>query len=72
MSFETRKLRIIEGFLKTNDKTLLDKAEALLNDKSKPSEMPAEGFFGIWSEKEADEMKEIISEGCERIDHEDW
>ena len=73
MSIETRKLRLIEDFVKVWDHVLLDKIEALLRhwpvSTSKPS---LDKFVGIWSKEEADEMKKIIAEGCEQIHEEDW
>jgi hypothetical protein len=29
-------------------------------------------FFGIWTAEEAEEIKRIIEEECERIDPDDW
>ena len=73
MSIETRKLRLIEEFIKVSDHVLLDKIEALVKAKSSASTKPSiEKFAGIWSKEEADEMKKIITEGCEQIHAEDW
>ena len=73
MSIETRKLRLIEDFVKIKDHVLLDKIEALLKRKpSSTSKFSIDKFVGIWSKDEADEIKKIIEEGCEQIHEEDW
>jgi hypothetical protein len=73
MSIETRKLRLIEDFVKIRDHVLLDKIEALLKHKPvSTSKTSLDKFVGIWSKEEADEIKKIIAEGCEQIHEEDW
>jgi len=73
MSIETRKLRLIEDFIKIRDNALLDKIEALVKHKSSSNIKPSIGkFAGIWSKEEVDEMKKTIAVGCEQIHEEDW
>lgn len=73
MSIETRKLRLIEDFVKIRDHVLLDKIEALLKHGPVSTSKPLlDKFVGIWSKEEAGEMKKIIAEGCEQIHEEDW
>lgn len=73
MSIETRKLRLIEDFVKIKDHVLLDKIEALLKrNPSSTSKLSIDKFVGIWSKEEANEIKKIIEEGCEQIHEEDW
>ncbi len=73
MSLETRKLRLIEDFVKIRDHALLDKIEALLKHRPVSTSKPSlDKFVGIWSKEEADEIKKIIAEGCEQIHEEDW
>ncbi|MCK5699924.1 MAG: hypothetical protein KAI29_02175 [Cyclobacteriaceae bacterium] len=73
MSIATRKLRLIEDFVKIKDHVLLDKIEAIIKRKpSSTSKLSIDKFVGIWSKEEADEIKKIIKEGCEQINEEDW
>jgi hypothetical protein len=67
MTIETRKLRLIEDFIKVRDHALLGKIEALL--KQKPlikNTASIDKFAGTWSTEEANEMKAIIAAGCEK------
>ncbi len=72
MTIETRKLRIIERLLKKTDTDLIDKVESLLNADEKKVSESLKKYSGIWTKEEADEMTEIIADGCESIDHADW
>lgn len=74
MSLESRKLQIIGDFLKVSDTSIIEKAEKLLRtgSKQKAIKKNIQGFAGLWSESEANEMREIIDEGCEQINDEDW
>lgn len=48
---------------------LLEKEE-----KKVKGEMPKDimKFVGIWSDEEADEISQIIKEGCDNIDYDGW
>ena len=74
MSLESRKLQIIEDFLKVSDTSVIEKVEKLLRtgSKQKANKKTIQGFAGIWSKSEANEIREIIDEGCEQINDEDW
>lgn len=73
MDIQTRKLRLIEAFLKIKDNSILDKMEELLRSKPTTNQKPdVDKFVGIWSKGEAEEIKKVIAEGCEQINEEDW
>ncbi|MEQ8581742.1 hypothetical protein [Marinoscillum sp.] len=72
MSIESRKLRLIAHFLRTNDPGLLGKLEALVEENEKFPEPEIAGYAGIWSKEEAEEIRNIITEGCEQVHEEDW
>ncbi|WP_040496914.1 hypothetical protein [Fulvivirga imtechensis] len=73
MDIQTRKLRLIEAFLKIKDNSILDKMEELLRSKPMTNPKPeVDKFVGIWSKDEAEEIKKVIAEGCEQINEEDW
>ncbi|SMD33227.1 hypothetical protein SAMN04488029_1574 [Reichenbachiella faecimaris] len=74
MSIATRKLRIIEKFTSLEDKDKLSKIESILKEdvsQKEKSNILSE-LSGSWGNKEADEIKFIIEESCEKIDKYDW
>lgn len=72
MSIDSRKLQIIEKFIQSNDPLLIDRMEALLNKEEAQGEVSLQSLKGIWSEEEANEISQIIIDGCEKIDHDNW
>ncbi|MBR06247.1 MAG: hypothetical protein CMP48_01050 [Rickettsiales bacterium] len=72
MSIDTRKLQIIEKFIQSEDPLLIDRMEALLNKADGQLEVNLHSLKGIWSDDEANEIRQIITDGCEKIDHDNW
>ncbi len=67
-----KKLHLIESLIKENDELVLIKVEEILN---KSSDMGKKRFsslnIGI-SAEEAAELEQIIEDGCEQINDDDW
>ncbi|MBC7654446.1 MAG: hypothetical protein H7098_08230 [Oligoflexus sp.] len=77
MILETKKLSIIAEVLKIDNelalKALQDFLKIVKNTNSKSStKKDVSEFIGIWSNKEAEEIKKIISDSCEVIDKDGW
>ena len=74
---DRRKIQLIEDLLKVDNDATLKQVETVLNkSKKKPvarnKKFSAHDFLGTWTKEEAAEMKKIIAEGCEQIDHDGW
>ena len=69
MELRNLKQHLLEELSKVNDETLLKDLEQVFKKRRrKPSgKSKLSDFAGIWKESEAEEMKHIISEGCEQI-----
>lgn len=73
MNIEARKLRIIELFTSLKDTTKITQIESLLlPSSSSDRKTMINSLAGTWSEEEAEEIKKIIEEGCEKIDESEW
>lgn len=73
MNIEARKLRIIELFTSLKDTTKITQIESILLPSSlSDRKAMINSLAGTWSEEEAEEMKKIIEEGCEKIDESEW
>jgi hypothetical protein len=74
MLAEERKLHIIEAVLKTNDDTTLKAIEAIV-EKNNPETKHTGRFsdlLGVLTQEEAEAMKRVIEESCEKINPDDW
>jgi len=71
MNLETQKLHLIEEFLKIKDQAFINELEAIIKERQQEKSVIDE-FAGIWSKEDVQEMKQIISEGCEQINENDW
>jgi hypothetical protein len=71
---EAKKLHLIEAILKIENPQVLDKIEAeIANDALKA--VPRKSFkifAGTLSDNEAETLKNLINQGCETIDANDW
>ena len=74
MDIQTRKLNFIQEILALSNEEIIVKLEGMLmREKRKESNKSSVyDFVGIISESEADSMKKIIEDTCERINEEDW
>ncbi len=77
MYIETKKLSIIAEILKIDNEVTLKALQnfLIITKKSKIIESNKKDFsqfFGIWSNEEADEIKQNISESCGLINSDDW
>ncbi|MEQ9426440.1 MAG: hypothetical protein RJQ09_18605 [Cyclobacteriaceae bacterium] len=72
MDIEIRKLKLIESFKQIRDHAVLNKIESLLSIKTSKQNPSIAQFSGIWTEDEASEIRQIIEEGCEQINEDDW
>lgn len=73
MDIATRKSKLIEEFKKINDANLISKLENLLTSESKSkSILNLDKFSGIWSDEDAEEMKNIVDTHCSNIDENEW
>ena len=72
---EAKKLHLIEEILKIEDEKILNEVETVItrgrivNIQGKKS---FKDFAGLMSEKEVNDLGEIIEEGCEQIYPDDW
>lgn len=74
---DRRKIQLIEDLLKVDNDATLKQVETVLNkSKKKPvarkKKFSSHDFLGTRTKEEAAEMKKIIEEGCEQIDHDGW
>ena len=74
MNIDTRKLRLIEAFSSLDDITKIEKIESiLLSDTGRTNRKnQIESLSGSWSEEEADDIRKVIADGCEKIDKNEW
>ena len=71
---EAKKLHLIEEILKIENDAVLDQVGDLLTkSKLHPVErISFKDFSGIWSEEEAEEMKQAIKDSFDQIHPDDW
>ncbi len=74
MNLEARKLRIIQAFSSMNDITKINQIESLVLSKSTAEKRKSmlETLSGSWTNEEAEDIKKVIEEGCEKIDENGW
>ena len=75
MLAEERKLHIIQAVLKTNDDTTLKAIEAIVeknNLETKHTTSKFSDLLGVLTHEEAEAMKRVIEESCEKINPDDW
>jgi hypothetical protein len=75
MDIGAKKLNLIEEVLKIENNSVLIALEEFLKASKNPnleSNNKFSAFSGIWSDKEALEVKEIISASCENTNLDDW
>ena len=73
MYAEARKLQVIEQILRIENDSILDEVEAVIKNKSFNNKKNGfKDFSGIWSEKEAEEIKLTIEESCAKINPNEW
>jgi len=73
MYAEARKLQVIEQILRIENDSILDEVEAIIKNKSITNRKNGfKDFSGIWTEKEAEEIKRTIEESCAKINPNDW
>lgn len=74
MHGEARKLYLIEALLRENNDAVLNEVEIALS-KSALKAVPRKIFTELTnniSKEEAEELENIIDEGCEQINPDDW
>ena len=72
MHAETIKLNIIASLINENDEAVLKDVEKILtNSKSWPASK-FENFSNALSESELNDFEQIIKDGCEQINQDDW
>ena len=71
---EAKKIHIIEELLKIEDAHILQEVEnILLSHSAKSGEVKKfASFAGSLTDVEVDELENIITEGCEKINTNDW
>lgn len=74
MNIEARKLKIIEAFASLEDNKKITQIESLLFPKPSLDDRRTmlSRLSGTWTKEEAEEMKRIIEEGCEKVDKGEW
>jgi hypothetical protein len=74
MNIETRKLRIIEAFSSMNDIGKINQIESLVLPQTTLEERKSmlDALSGSWTNEEAEDIKKIIEDGCEKIDESEW
>ena len=75
MLTEARKLHIIEAVLKTDNDTTLKAIEAIVekgNQESPYTKGKFSDLLGVLTHEEAEAMKQVIEESCEKINPDDW
>lgn len=75
MNIEARKQRLIRIFSRVDDTRLIGQLEAILLKKEEnlTSKTPIIDILsGAWSNEEAEDIKRVIAEGCEKFDENEW
>lgn len=74
MNIEARKLRIIEAFSSMNDVVKISQIESLVLPKTTFEERKSmlDTLSGSWTNEEAEDIKKVIEDGCEKIDESEW
>jgi hypothetical protein len=72
MNSETKKLALIEKLLLVSDDAVLEEVEAILSKKGLEKKERFRKFAGKIEEKDLAEMEQIIEQGCEQINSNDW
>lgn len=74
MNLEARKLRIIQAFSTLNDISKISQIESLLLSKATFEERKSmlDALSGSWAKEEAEDIKKVIEDGCEKIDESEW
>lgn len=74
MYSEGKKLHLIEEILRIENESVLNEVEAIIrrNRLREDNAKSVDDFAGIWTKKEADEIKRIIEDNCEQINPDDW
>ena len=78
MFTEARKIHLLEEVLKISNETTLFELETVIEKSKKKNGMPKEkkpsiyDFVGIFSKKEAKDIRKAIEETCETINADDW
>jgi len=74
MNIEARKLRIIQAFSAMNDIGKINQIESLVIPKSTFEERKSmlNVLSGSWTKEEAEDIKKVIEDGCEKIDESEW
>ena len=74
MNLEARKLRIIEAFSSMSDIGKINQIESLVLPKPTLEEKKSMliKLSGAWTKEEAEDMKKVIEEGCEKVDEDEW
>lgn len=74
MPNEVKKLEIIEKILHISDDELLRVVEKIIGEgvNGKSQKKSFKQFAGLMSNEEADAIDNIIAEGCEKINPNDW
>jgi len=73
MYAEGRILQVIRQIIRIENDAVLDEVEAIIQNKSIAVRNNGfKNFSGIWTEKEAEEIKRTIEESCAKINPNDW
>ena len=70
-AIESEIIKTLHMLEQSQQSRVLTYIKSLLKTKVK-SKKSVEDFVGILDKKDAEEMKKIISEGCEKIDYNEW
>jgi hypothetical protein len=72
MNGEAKKLALIEKLISISDDAVLEEVEAVLSKKGFEKKEHFKNFAGKIEDKELAEMEQIIEQGCEQINPNDW
>ena len=64
---------MIEQIIRIENDSVLDEEEVIIKNKSNAVRKNGfKDFSGIWTEKEAEEIKRTIEESCAKINPNEW
>jgi hypothetical protein len=74
MDLAAKKLAFIEEYLHLSNEILIDKLDSLLHKEKEKStsQKSLSDFWGILSKEEGSNLTKSISQGCRRIDYNEW
>lgn len=72
MNGEAKKLALIEKLLMVSDDAVLEEVDAVLSKKEIRKKKSFKDFAGKIEDKDLVELEQIIEQGCEQINPNDW